>query len=134
MAVFSDALCGQRFCEEYGLSDILPRSRMTSHLQKVYEINVAPNPNFGAKLGRLPDGSMVPTGDGQTFEYWVGTTYWVAAMMHHAGLEDEALNTAYGAYYPVYEADSLAYWFNTPEAWRDGGICPRPTSTSAWTN
>jgi hypothetical protein len=50
--------------------------------------------------------------------------------MYRAGLQEEALNTAYGAYYPVYEADHLAYWFNTPEAWRDGGINPRPKSPS----
>jgi non-lysosomal glucosylceramidase len=131
-AVFSDALCGQRYCEEYGLPDILPRWKMTWHLQKVYEINVSPNLNFGAKLGRLPDGSTVPSGDPYTFEYWVGTTYYVAAMMYHSGLNTEAWNTAYGAYYPVYVADHLAYWFNTPEAWRDEGYDPRPGSPSAW--
>jgi hypothetical protein len=47
--------------------------------------------------------------------------------MFHAGLTDEALNTAYGAYYPVYQAENLAYWFNTPEAWWDGGVHPRPS-------
>lgn len=78
-------------------------------------------------MGRLPDGSTVPTGDRDTREYWVGTTYYVAAMMFRAGLTDEALNTAYGAYYPVYEADHLAYWFNTPEAWWDEGVHPRPS-------
>jgi non-lysosomal glucosylceramidase len=131
-AVFSDALCGQRYCEACDLPDILPRGKMSAHLQKVYEINVLPNLNFGARLGRLPNGSIVPTGDRDTYEYWVGTTYYVAAMMYHAGLEEEALNTAYGAYYPVYEADHLAYWFNTPEAWRDGGYGPRPKSNSSW--
>jgi len=131
-AVFTDALCGQRYCESFGLSDILPRWKINAHLQKVYEVNVVPNPDFGAKLGRLPDGSTVPTGDRDTREYWVGTTYYVAAMMLHAGLTNAALNTAYGAYYPVYEAEHLAYWFNTPEAWRDGGIYPRPRLASTW--
>jgi hypothetical protein len=131
-AVFSDALCGQRYCETCDLPDILPRGKMSAHLQKVYEINVLPNLNFGARLGRLPNGSIVPTSDRDTYEYWVGTTYYVAAMMYHAGLQEEALNTAYGAYYPVYEADHLAYWFNTPEAWRDGGYSPRPKSDSDW--
>jgi hypothetical protein len=129
-AIFSDALCGQRYCESFGLPDILPRWKMTSHLAKVYEINVSPNPSFGAKLGRLPDGSTVPSGDRYTLEYWVGTTYFTAAMMLGAGLKDEALKTAYGAYYPVYEADHLAYWFNTPEAWQDSGLEPRPVSFS----
>ena len=129
-AVFSDALCAQRYCEAHSLPDILPRSRMTSHLQKVYDICVVPNPNFGAKLGRMPDGSTVPSGDAYVDEYWVGTTYYVAALMFHAGLKSEALNTAYGAYHPVYEADHLAYWFNTPEAWVDEGYLPRPKSGS----
>ncbi len=126
-AVFSDALCAQRYCELFGLPDILPRWKMNAHLQKVYDVNVLPNLNFGARLGRLPNGSTVPTGDRDTREYWVGTTYYVAAMMFRAGLTDEALNTAWGAYYPVYEAEHLAYWFNTPEAWRDDGISPRPS-------
>ena len=134
ITVFSDALCGERYCEEYGLPDILPRWKMKAHLQKVYDINVSPNLNFGAKLGRLPDGSTVPTGDAYTHEYWVGVTYYVAAMMYHAGLKTEAFNTAYGAYYPVYVANHLAYWFNTPEAWRDGGFNPRPDKFSAWIN
>lgn len=129
-AVFSDALCGQRYCEAYGLPDILPGWKMNAHLEKVYDVCVTPNPNFGAKLGRMPDGSTVPGGDNYVHEYWVGTTYYVAAMMYRAGSQDEALNTAFGAYYPVYEADHLAYWFNTPEAWRDGGINPRPKSSS----
>jgi non-lysosomal glucosylceramidase len=131
-AVFSDALCGQRYCEEYGLADILPRWKMTAHYQKVYDVCVAPNLNFGAKLERMPDGSNVPSGDRESYEYWVGTTYYLAALMYRSGLKQEALNTAYGAYYPVYAADNLAYWFNTPEAWRDGGYGPRPSVTSNW--
>jgi non-lysosomal glucosylceramidase len=130
--VFADALCGQRYCEPYGLPDILPRWKMTSHLRKVYDICVVPNLDFGAKLGRMPDGSTVPSQDPYTDEYWVGTTYYVAATMYHAGLRTEALNTACGACYPVYEADHLAYWFNTPEAWCDGGYMPRPRTSSAW--
>jgi hypothetical protein len=105
---------------------------MNAHLEKVYEICVIPNLDIGARLGRLPDGSIVPTGDRDTYEYWVGTTYYTAALMYRAGMIEEALNTAYGAYHPVYEVDSLAYWFNTPEAWWDGGIHPRPCATSSW--
>jgi non-lysosomal glucosylceramidase len=133
-AVFSDALCAQRYCEFFGLPDVWPRWKMNAHLQKVYEVNVTPNTDFGARLGRLPDGSTVPTGDRDTREYWVGTTYYVAAMMFHAGLTQEALTTAWGAYYPVYEAEHLAYWFNTPEAWRDGGLQPRPSFASTRTS
>ncbi len=130
--VFSDALCGQRYCEAQGLPDILPRWKMTAHLRKVWDVCVAPNPNFGAKLGRMPDGSDVTSVDPYTREYWVGTTYYLAALMLRAGLKTEALNTAYGAFYPVYEADHLAYWFNTPEAWCDSGYTPRPRIFSTW--
>jgi non-lysosomal glucosylceramidase len=126
-AVFSDALCAQRFCESFDLPDVWPRWKMNAHLQKVYDVNVAPNTDFGARLGRLPDGSTVPTGDRDTREYWVGTTYWVAAMMFRAGMTQQALTTAWGSYYPVYQAENLAYWFNTPEAWWDGGVHPRPS-------
>ncbi len=129
-AVFADALAGQRYNEAWGLPDILPRWKMDAHLQKVYDVCVVPNPLYGARLGRLPDGSIVPTGDRDTYEYWVGTTYYLAAMMYHAGLKDEALITAYGAYYPVFEDDQLAYWFNTPEAWQDNGNMPRPNAFS----
>jgi non-lysosomal glucosylceramidase len=131
-AVFSDALCGQRYCEAYGLPDILPRWKMTMHLQKVYDICVWPNPNLGAKLGRMPDDSTVPNGDPYVHEYWVGTTYYLAAIMFNAGMKTQALNTAYGAYRPVYAADHLAYWFNTPEAWQDGGYSPRPRTGCIW--
>jgi non-lysosomal glucosylceramidase len=131
-AVFSDALCGQRYCEAHGLPDILPRWKMAAHLRKVYDVCVTPNPDFGAKLGRMPDGSDVSSGDPYTREYWVGTTYYVAALMFRAGLKTEALNTAYGAFYPVYAASHLAYWFNTPEAWCDGGYTPRPRKSPAW--
>jgi hypothetical protein len=128
-AVFADALAGQRYCETTGLPDILPRWKMDAHLQKVYEICVVPNTGIGARLGRMPDGTIVPSADRDTYEYWVGTTYWLAAMMHHAGMTEQALITAYGAYHPVYEIDELAYWFNTPEAWREGGYNPRPGSS-----
>ncbi len=125
-AVFADALGGQRYTEALGLSDVLERWKMDAHLQKVYDVLVAPNVLYGARLGRLPDGSTVPTGDRDTREYWVGTTYWVAAMMYHAGMKAEALATAYGAFHPVFENEELAYWFNTPEAWLDNGYAPRP--------
>jgi len=129
-AVFADALGGQRYCEAWGLPDILPRWKMDAHLQKVYDICVVPNSFYGARVGRMPDGSNVPSGDRDAHEYWVGSTYYVAAMMYHAGLKDEALATAYGAFYPVFENEATAYWFNTPEAWEDEGISPRPDGFS----
>jgi non-lysosomal glucosylceramidase len=129
-AVFADALGGQRYNEAWGLPDILPRWKMDAHLQKVYDVCVAQNPFYGARVGLMPDGSFVPTGDRDTHEFWVGSTYYVAAMMYHAGLRNEALTTAYGAFYPVFENEITAYWFNTPEAWEDDGISPRPDAFS----
>ncbi len=125
-AVFADALAGQRYNEMYGLPDILPDWKMQAHLQKVYDVCVAPNTDIGARLGRMPDGTKVPTDDRDTYEYWVGTTYYLAATMYRMGMTTEALTTAYGAYRSVWADDNLAYWFNTPEAWIDGGVSPRP--------
>ena len=48
--------------------------------------------------------------------------------MYHAGLKEEALKTAFGVYYLTYEEESTAYWFNTPEAWHNKGLTPRPTN------
>jgi len=129
-AVFADALAGQRYNEAWGLPDILPRWKMDAHLQKVYDVCVANNQLFGVRLGLLPDGEIVPTGDRDTREYWVGTTYYLAAMMYHAGLKNEALITAYGSFHPCFENELTAYWFNTPEAWEDDGISPRPDGFS----
>lgn len=133
-AVMSDGLNGQRYCESFGLGDILPKDRMKSHLQKVYGICVVPLTDFtgdgvgdvGAMNALKDDGSFL--GLGQSDEVWTGTTYFLAAGMYKAGLKEESLKTAFGVYYPTYEEESAAYWFNTPEAWNFRGLNPRPSN------
>lgn len=131
-AIMADGLNGQRFCEYLGLDDILPRERMISHLKKVYEMCVVPMADFngdgigecGAINGKREDGTNINID--QSDEVWTGVSYFLAATMYHLGLKEEALRTAYGVYYITYENESTAYWFNTPEAWRDYGLVPRP--------
>ena len=132
-AIMADGLNGQRYCEAYGLDDILPKPNIKSHLLQVYKRNVLPLHDFtgdgigkcGAINGIKEDGSLIGSKE-QAEEIWVGSTYFLAASMYHAGLKDEALKTAFGAYYLTYEQESTAYWFNTPEAWHNKGLDPRP--------
>ncbi len=133
-AVMSDGLNGQRYCESFGLGDILPKDRMKSHFQKVYQTCVVPLTDFtgdavgdvGAMNALKDDGGYL--GLGQSDEVWTGTTYFLAAGMYKAGLKEEALTTAYGVYYTTYENEASAYWFNTPEAWNAQGLNPRPSN------
>lgn len=132
-AIMADGLNGQRYCEYLGLDDILPREKMISHLRKVYEMCVVPLADFngdgigdcGAINGRKEDGTDI--GLGQSEEVWTGVSYFLAATMYNLGLKEEALKTAYGVYHITYENEATAYWFNTPEAWRNKGLSPRPT-------
>ena len=133
-AIMADGLNGQRYCECYGLEDILPKEKLVSHLKQVFERNVVPLKDFngdgigdcGAINGIREDGGYIGSQE-QAEEIWTGSSYYLSASMYHAGLKEEALKTAYGVYYITYEEETTAYWFNTPEAWRDGGIHPRPT-------
>jgi len=139
-SIMADALNGQRYGEITGLPDILPASRMASHLNEVYQRCVVPLSDYvgefgvgapdgigdvGAINGRKEDGSPIGSIE-QGEEVWGGSTYFLAALMYRSGLTEQALLTAYGAYYPVYENETTAYWFNTPEAWHEDGKTPRP--------
>lgn len=132
-AIMADGLNGQRYCEFYGLADILPKKRIKSHLMQVYKRNVVPLKDFnkdgigdcGAINGMKEGGGFL---EHQGKEIWTGSTYFLAASMYHAGLKKEALKTAYGVYYLTYKEESTAYWFNTPEAWQNGGKSPRPSN------
>jgi non-lysosomal glucosylceramidase len=133
-AIMADGLNGQRYCECYGLEDILPKEKLVSHLKQVFARNVVPLKDFngdgvgdcGAINGIREDGGYIGSQE-QAEEIWTGSSYYLSASMYHAGLKEEALKTAFGVYYITYEEETTAYWFNTPEAWRDGGIHPRPT-------
>ena len=132
-AIMADGLNGQRFCEAMGLGDILPRDRMIKYLKRVYRMCVVPLKDFngdgvgdcGAMNSKNADGTDIDINMAK--EIWPGSTYFLAATMYHLGLKEEALKVAYGCYYIVYEHESSAYWFNTPEAWHDGGHTPRPS-------
>lgn len=132
-AVMADGLNGQRYCEAYGLPDILPKNRIKSHLKQVFLKNVVPLKDFnedgigdcGAINGIRENGEYIGSLQ-QAEEIWTGSTYFLSSSMYHVGLEEEALKTAYGIYYNTYENEKTAYWFNTPEAWHDGGEEPRP--------
>lgn len=134
MAIMSDGLNGQRYCESFGLADILPKEKMSSHFKEVFKRCVSPLADFtGDSIGDVgainavnPDGSYL--GFQQSDEIWTGSTYFLAASMYRAGLKEEALKTAFGIYYITYEEESTAYWFNTPEAWHDFGLAPRPNN------
>ncbi len=131
-AIMSDGLNGQRYCEVYGLADILPEERIKSHLKQVYERCVKPMRDYtgddigdiGAINGLKEDGSLLHTL--QSDEVWTGSSYFLAALMYHAGLKEEALQTAFGVYYLTYEEEDTAFWFNTPESWRVPTMKPRP--------
>ncbi|HOX09450.1 MAG TPA: GH116 family glycosyl hydrolase [Candidatus Omnitrophota bacterium] len=131
-AIMADGLNGQRFCEAMGLDDILPRDRMAKYLKKVYEMCVVPLEDYngdgvgdcGAMNSKNADGTDIDINMAR--EIWPGSTYFLAATMYRLGLKEEALKTAYGCYYMVYGHEKSAYWFNTPEAWHNGGHTPRP--------
>lgn len=131
-AIMADGLNGQRYNERYGLGDILPPARMKAHLERVYERCVKPMADhtgdglgdIGAINGVKEDGSFL--GTVQSDEVWTGSSYFLASLMYHAGLKEEALQTAWGVYYTTYENESTAFWFNTPESWRVPSMAPRP--------
>ncbi len=131
-AVMADGLNGQRYNETCGLSDILPAARMKAHMEKVYDLCVKPMRDYngdglgdlGAINGVKEDGSFL--GALQSDEVWTGSSYFLASLMYHAGLKEQALQTAWGVYYITYEEPSTAFWFNTPESWRVPSMTPRP--------
>jgi len=128
----SDGLNGQRYCETFGLPDILPSKRIKSHFKQVYRKCVKPLKDYnkdgigdvGAINGIKEDGTFL--NNNQSDEIWTGSTYLLAASMFHAGLKKEAFKTAFGVYYTTYINNRTAYWFNTPEAWDRYGLKPRP--------
>jgi non-lysosomal glucosylceramidase len=129
-AIMADGLNGQRYCETTGLAPVLPVEKISSHLNKVFELCVSPLQDYtgdgvgdlGAVNGRSSTGGSL--GGGQPSEVWTGSSYFIAAMMYHWGtqtndeqLKERALKTAYGVYYTTWLNEQTAYFFNTPEAW-----------------
>jgi non-lysosomal glucosylceramidase len=133
-AIMTDALNGQLYCGDWGLEDVVSGAKIKSHLQKVYEECVVPMKDFnsdgigdvGAINAIYDDGTLL--NKGQSDNIWAGVSYYTAALMHNAGLAQEAQKTAYGVYNLTYIQDSVAYWFNVPEGWDKDGIHPGPSN------
>jgi non-lysosomal glucosylceramidase len=118
-SIMADQLAGQWYADATGLPPIVPVEHSLSALQTIYEYNVLrfQGGQMGAVNGMRPDGRIDTSGD-QSQEVWTGTTYGLAALMHHQGLEDEAWATAWGVYNVTY---NRGYWFRTPEAYLADG-------------
>ncbi len=136
--IMADAFSGQILADAVGLGDVLSRNKMVAHLSKAYDLCVVPMHDYtgngigdiGAMNGRTASGQEIdPSFYNQADQAWVGVTYCLAALMYERGMKTQALNTAFGAYYPVYEDNDLAYWFQTPEAWDIDGKKSFPADT-----
>jgi uncharacterized protein (DUF608 family) len=130
--IAATGLEGVRFAQALGLHPVLPQDRLRQHVAQVFKLCVAPLRDatgdgigdVGAVNALTLDGK--PAGVGLCHEVSVATTYRLAAVMAHlaqaAGdkeLAENALKTAYGAYYQTWVvAPDKALWaFNTPQAW-----------------
>ena len=71
-------------------------------------------PSFGAVNGATPPNGDVLDTNVHASEAWAGPTYALAAHMLLVGLDDEAWDTAGGAYRATWEG---GLGFRTPEAW-----------------
>lgn len=118
-AVMADQLAGQWYAGETGLDPIVPADHAKTALQTIFKQNVQgfQGGKMGAVNGTNPDGSIDTSGE-QSQEVWTGVTYALAALMRQQGMEEEAWQTAYGAYNMTY---NRGYWFRTPEAWDRNG-------------
>ncbi|HET9346057.1 MAG TPA: non-lysosomal glucosylceramidase [Candidatus Limnocylindrales bacterium] len=118
-SIMADQLAGQWYADASGLGDVVAPERVTAALRTVFERNVAgfQGGEMGAVNGVRPDGSVDRSSE-QSPEVWVGTTYALAAFMLGRGLDDEAWQTARGAWNVTY---NRGLWFRTPEAYDETG-------------
>ena len=128
--IMADQLSGQLLARVLELPNIVPNDHIISALNKIYDYNIMgiANGERGAMNGVMPDGSIDQRAQ-QSQEVWTGVTYALAALMIYEGMEDEALQAAWGIYHTAYE--DKGYWFRVPEAWYvdgdfRGGIYYRP--------
>jgi non-lysosomal glucosylceramidase len=118
-SIMADQLAGQWYADATGLGDVVAPERVTTALRTVFERNVAGfgDGEMGAVNGTRPDGSVDESSE-QSPEVWVGTTYALAAFMLGRGLDEEAWQTARGAWNVVW---NRGFWFRTPEAYDAAG-------------
>ena len=118
-SIMADQLAGQWYADATGLGDIVAPERAAQALRTVFARNVAGfgDGEMGAVNGTRPDGSVDHSSE-QSAEAWVGTTYALAAFMLGRGLDEEAWQTARGAWNVTY---NRGFWFRTPEAYDGDG-------------
>jgi non-lysosomal glucosylceramidase len=118
-SIMADQLAGQWYADATGLGDVAEPARVEQALRTVHAMNVQgfEGGEMGAVNGVRPDGSVDGSSE-QSPEVWVGTTYALAAFMLGRGLEDEAWQTARGAWNVVW---NRGLWFRTPEAYDVSG-------------
>jgi non-lysosomal glucosylceramidase len=118
-SIMADQLAGQWYADATGLGDVADPERVEQALRTVHAMNVAGfgGGEMGAVNGVRPDGSVDRSSE-QSPEVWVGTTYALAAFMLGRGLDDEAWQTARGAWNVTY---NRGLWFRTPEAYDENG-------------
>ncbi|MBN1798724.1 MAG: hypothetical protein JW822_09105 [Spirochaetales bacterium] len=118
-SIMADQLAGQWYADATGLDPITDIAHIDTALRTIYEYNVLKFKNgfMGAVNGMRPDGE-VDTSCEQSQEVWTGTTYALAALMLHRGMQEQAWRTAWGVYNVVY---NRGYWFRTPESYIQNG-------------
>ena len=118
-SIMADQLAGQWYADATGLGDVVAPDRVERALRTVYAMNVEGfgGGEMGAVNGIRPDGSVDRSSE-QSPEVWVGTTYALAAFMLGRGLDDEAWQTARGAWNVTW---NRGLWFRTPEAYDGDG-------------
>jgi non-lysosomal glucosylceramidase len=118
-SIMADQLAGQWYADATGLGDVVPAGRVATALRTVFERNVAgfEGGEMGAVNGTRPDGSVDASSE-QSPEVWVGTTYALAAFMLGRGFDEEAWQTARGAWNVTW---NRGLWFRTPEAYDAAG-------------
>jgi non-lysosomal glucosylceramidase len=118
-SIMADQLAGQWYADATGLPSIAPAEHVDLALETIFEYNVLgfAEGQMGAVNGVRPNG-QVDTSSDQSQEVWTGTTYGLAAFMHHRGMTEEAWATAWGVYHMTYNG---GYWFRTPEAYLENG-------------
>jgi non-lysosomal glucosylceramidase len=118
-SIMADQLAGQWYADATGLGDVVDPARVEQALRTVHEMNVVGFHDglMGAVNGVRPDGSVDGSSE-QSPEVWVGTTYALASFMLGRGLDEEAWETARGAWNVVW---NRGLWFRTPEAFDANG-------------
>lgn len=121
-SIQADQMAGQWYTFASGLPALFEEGKIVSTLSKIHDFNVMKvnGGRFGAVNGMHPNGKVDETCM-QSREIWTGVTYAVAATMIHAGMIEQAFNTAEGIFHTGWSEEGFGYWFQTPEGWTVNG-------------